>query len=44
MPKSTQAKKTWQYSKKFKLEAVKLTLLYDYCNHHSKPAHICRSF
>ncbi len=30
MPKSTQAKKTWQYSKKFKLEAVKLTLLYDY--------------
>ena len=30
MPKTTLPRKTWQYSKEFKLKAVKLTLLYDY--------------
>ena len=30
MPKTTQPRKTWQYTKEFKIKAVKLTLLYDY--------------
>ena len=30
MPKTTQPRKTWQYTKDFKIKAVKLTLLYDY--------------
>lgn len=28
MPKTTLPRKTWQYSKEFKIKAVKLTLLY----------------
>lgn len=30
MPRTTQPRKTWEYSKEFKIKAVKLTLLYDY--------------
>jgi transposase len=30
MPKTTLPRKTWQYTKEFKIKAVKLTLLYDY--------------
>lgn len=30
MPRYTQPRKTWEYSKEFKIKAVKLTILYDY--------------
>lgn len=30
MPRTTHPRKTWEYSKEFKIKAVKLTLFYDY--------------